>query len=128
MGFFEHELERAVMLALFIPLIISAGGNAGSQATTLLIRAMALGEVRLADWWRVMRRETMAGLTLGLILGILRGSPGTSKKDINRIPVSAAKLFESRTAGQVILSGLENDSPVRGNESVTFALLKRALF
>ncbi len=71
MGFFEHELERAVMLALFIPLIISAGGNAGSQATSLLIRAMALGEVRLADWWRVMRREIASGLCLGLILGVI---------------------------------------------------------
>ena len=71
MGFFEHQLERAVMLALFIPLIISAGGNAGSQATSLLIRAMALGEVRLADWWRVMRREIASGLCLGLILGLI---------------------------------------------------------
>ena len=71
MGFFEHELERAVMLALFIPLIISAGGNAGSQATSLLIRAMALGEVRLADWWRVMRREIASGICLGLILGLI---------------------------------------------------------
>jgi magnesium transporter len=71
MGFFEHELEKAVMLALFIPLIISAGGNAGSQATSLLIRAMALGEVRLADWWRVMRREIASGLCLGLLLGLI---------------------------------------------------------
>ena len=71
MGFFEHELEKAVMLALFIPLIISAGGNAGSQATSLLIRAMALGEVKLADWWRVMRRELASGALLGLILGLI---------------------------------------------------------
>lgn len=69
MGFFEHELEKAVILALFIPLIISSGGNAGSQASTLLIRAMALGEVTLRDWWRVMRREIASGLLLGLILG-----------------------------------------------------------
>ncbi len=71
MGFFEHELERAVVLALFIPLIISSGGNAGSQASTLLIRAMALGEVTLSDWWRVMRREIASGLLLGLILGTI---------------------------------------------------------
>jgi magnesium transporter len=71
MGFFEHELEKAVMLALFIPLIISSGGNAGSQASTLLIRAMALGEVTLKDWWRVLRREIASGLLLGLILGII---------------------------------------------------------
>jgi magnesium transporter len=69
MGFFEHELQKAVVLALFIPLIISSGGNAGSQASTLLIRAMALGEVALKDWWRVMRREIASGLLLGLILG-----------------------------------------------------------
>jgi len=69
MGVFEHEIERAVVLALFIPLIISSGGNSGSQASTLVIRALALGEVTLADWWRVMRRELAAGLALGSILG-----------------------------------------------------------
>ena len=69
MGVFEHEIERAVVLALFVPLIISSGGNSGSQASTLVIRALALGEVTLADWWRVMRREIAAGLTLGGILG-----------------------------------------------------------
>ena len=57
MGFFSAEIEHAVVLALFIPLIISSGGNSGSQATTLVIRAMALGEIRLRDWWRVIRRE-----------------------------------------------------------------------
>ncbi len=65
MGFFEKEIERAVVLALFIPLIISSGGNSGSQATTLVIRAMALGEVRLRDWYRVIRREFIAGAGLG---------------------------------------------------------------
>jgi magnesium transporter len=69
MGFFEAEIARAVVLALFVPLIISSGGNSGSQAATLVIRAMALGEVRLRDWWRVMRREVLSGLTLGAILG-----------------------------------------------------------
>jgi magnesium transporter len=68
MGFFERQIERAVVLALFVPLIISSGGNSGSQAATLIIRALALGEVRLGDWWRVMRRELVAGLLLGLIL------------------------------------------------------------
>jgi len=71
MGFFSAEIERAVVLALFIPLIISSGGNSGSQATTLVIRAMALGELRLRDWWRVIRREVAAGLALGTILGII---------------------------------------------------------
>ena len=68
MGFFEKEIARAVVLALFIPLIISSGGNSGSQATTLVIRAMALGEIRLRDWWRVIRREVASGLVLGAIL------------------------------------------------------------
>lgn len=71
MAQFEHEIARAVVLALFVPLIISSGGNTGSQATTLVIRAMALGEVRLRDWWRVLRREVAAGLGLGAILAAL---------------------------------------------------------
>jgi magnesium transporter len=69
MGAFEREIERAVVLALFVPLIISSGGNSGSQASTLVIRALALGEVQLRDWWRVVRREIGAGLALGAILG-----------------------------------------------------------
>jgi len=71
MGYFEAEIARAVVLALFVPLIISSGGNSGSQATTLVIRAMALGEVKIRDWWRVIRRECVAGLTLGSILGTI---------------------------------------------------------
>jgi magnesium transporter len=69
MGFFEAEISKAVVLALFIPLIISSGGNSGSQASTLVIRALALGELTLKDWWRVVRREVAAGLALGTILG-----------------------------------------------------------
>ena len=69
MGFFEAEIAKAVVLALFVPLIISSGGNSGSQAATLVIRALALGEVGVKDWWRVMRREILAGLALGAILG-----------------------------------------------------------
>jgi magnesium transporter len=69
MGAFEREISRAVVLALFVPLIISSGGNSGSQASTLVIRALALGEVSLRDWWRVMQREIFAGLSLGVILG-----------------------------------------------------------
>lgn len=71
MGYYEKQIERAVVLALFIPLIISSGGNSGSQATSLIIRAMALGEVRLKDWWRVFLREVSAGIFLGLILGLI---------------------------------------------------------
>jgi magnesium transporter len=69
MGVFEAEIARAVVLALFVPLIISSGGNSGSQAATLVIRALALGEVGLGDWWRIIRREVLAGLALGAILG-----------------------------------------------------------
>ncbi len=71
MGYFEDEIAKAVVLALFVPLVISSGGNAGSQAATLVIRALALGEFGLRDWWRIMRRELAAGLCLGLILGVV---------------------------------------------------------
>ena len=71
MGFFEDEIAKAVILALFVPLIISSGGNSGSQAATLVIRAIALGEVTLKDWWYIMKRELLSGLTLGLILGTI---------------------------------------------------------
>ena len=71
MAHFEAEITRAVVLAVFIPLIISSGGNSGSQATTLVIRAMALGEVRLRDWWIVIRRELASGLGMGIVLGTI---------------------------------------------------------
>lgn len=71
MGFFEDEIAKAVVLALFVPLIISSGGNSGSQASTLIIQAMALGEITIADWWNVMRREILSGLMLGSVLGLI---------------------------------------------------------
>jgi magnesium transporter len=71
MGFFEAQIERAVVLALFVPLVISSGGNSGSQAATLVIRALAIGEVGLRDWWQVMQRELISGLGLGSILGAI---------------------------------------------------------
>jgi magnesium transporter len=71
MGYFEQEIARAVVLSLFIPLIISSGGNSGSQATTLIIRSLALTEVRLRDWWRVARREVASGVALGTVLGLV---------------------------------------------------------
>jgi magnesium transporter len=71
MAHFEDQIAKAVVLALFVPLIISSGGNSGSQATTLVIRAMALGEVRLRDWWRVIHREIGTGLALGTFLGAI---------------------------------------------------------
>jgi magnesium transporter len=71
MAYFEDDIAAAVVLAVFLPLIISSGGNSGSQASTLVVRAMALGQVRLRDWWRVMRRELATGLALGAILGAI---------------------------------------------------------
>ena len=71
MGYFEVEIAKVVMLALFVPLIISSGGNSGSQAATLIIRAMAVKELSVRDWWYVMRREFFSGLTLGIILGAI---------------------------------------------------------
>ena len=69
MAHFEADIAKAVVLAMFVPLIISSGGNSGSQASTLIIQAMALGEITIGDWWRVMRRELISGLLLGLVLG-----------------------------------------------------------
>lgn len=71
MGHFEHEIAKAVMLALFVPLIISSGGNSGSQAATLIIRALAVKELTVKRWWYVMRREILAGLALGVVLGAI---------------------------------------------------------
>jgi magnesium transporter len=71
MKFFEAEIAKAVVLVLFVPLIISSGGNSGSQASTLIIQAMAVGEITLKDWWKVMRREIISGLLLGAVLGLI---------------------------------------------------------
>ncbi|WP_075882493.1 magnesium transporter [Candidatus Protochlamydia sp. W-9] len=71
LGYFEKEIAQAVVLALFLPLVISSGGNAGSQAATLIIRAMALEEVKLKDWWKIVKRECASGVVLGLILGLI---------------------------------------------------------
>lgn len=71
MAHFEEEIASAVVLALFIPLVISSGGNSGSQAATLIIRAMALKEITIRHWWYVMRREVLSGLLLGVILGAI---------------------------------------------------------
>jgi magnesium transporter len=88
LGFFETQLHAITMLALFLPLITSGGGNSGSQASTLIIRAMALGQIRVADWWLVLRRELLMGLALGLLLGgitavriVLWGAAGAYKHD-----------------------------------------------
>ena len=71
MGYYNSEIEKAVVLTLFLPLIISSGGNSGSQAATLIVRALAVGEVHLRDWWWVVRREVFSGVMLGLLLGTI---------------------------------------------------------
>ena len=71
MGRYQDELKSALVLSMFIPLIISSGGNSGSQASTLVIRAMALGQVRLRDWWRIVQREVASGLVLGVFLALI---------------------------------------------------------
>jgi magnesium transporter len=71
MGYFEKEMQRAFVLTLFIPLILSSGGNSGSQASTLIIQAMSVGEITVANWWKILRREILSGLFLGLVLGLI---------------------------------------------------------
>lgn len=71
MGVFERQIERAVVLALFVPLIISSGGNSGSQGTSIIIRSLALQELKLRDWWYVAKRELLTGLSLGMLLGMI---------------------------------------------------------
>lgn len=71
MGYFEDEIQKAVVLALFVPMIISSGGNTGSQASSLICRALAVGDVTVNEWWRIVRRETSVGLTLGIVLGVV---------------------------------------------------------
>ena len=71
MGYFEGELAKVLILATFIPLILSSGGNTGSQASTLIIQAMSVGEITIEDWWRILRREILSGLLLGIVLGII---------------------------------------------------------
>jgi len=71
MGYFEDEIAKAVVLALFVPLIISSGGNSGSQASTLIIQAMAVGDISISDWWRVLKREIISGILLGTALGLI---------------------------------------------------------
>jgi magnesium transporter len=98
LGFFQHELDKAIVLSLFLPLIISSGGNSGSQASTLVIRAMALGEVRIADWLRVFRREIQMGLVLGAILG--------SVAAVRVLVWGAAGAYEGSAGEHFMLIGL----------------------
>jgi len=71
MGYFEGEIKKVTLLALFVPLILSSGGNSGSQASTLIIQAMSIGEITISNWWKILRREITSGLLLGAVLGII---------------------------------------------------------
>jgi magnesium transporter len=99
MGYFENEIERAAVVALFVPLIISSGGNSGSQGTSLIIRALALKDVRLNDWWRVFGRELRTGLALGLFLGIIGFARIAAWQGMSQVPVVGA--FFRTGAGDV---------------------------
>ena len=99
---YNGEIEKAAILAMFLPLIISSGGNSGSQATTLVIRAMALGELRLRDWFSVVRKELLSGLSLGLVLGTI-GFSGSRCGD-TRISLTTASIIGSLR----LLSGLRS--------------------
>jgi magnesium transporter len=95
MGYFESEIERAAVVALFVPLIISSGGNSGSQGTSLIIRALALKEIRLRDWWRVFGRELRTGLALGIILGFIGFCRIGAWQALSHLP-HAGKVFQTR--------------------------------
>ncbi len=95
MGYFEHEIERAAVIALFVPLIISSGGNSGSQGTSLIIRSLALKEVKLADWWRVFGREIRTGLALGLFLGVIGFGRIAAWQGLSQMPV-VGRLFQTQ--------------------------------
>jgi magnesium transporter len=103
MGYFGDEISKVVVLAYFIPLIISSGGNSGSQASTLIIQAMALGEVTVTDWWRVMRREILSGLMLGICLGL-----------IGFLRIAAWSMFSSIYGPHWLLVGLTVGSSLIG--------------
>ena len=98
LGRFQSALDQALVLSLFIPLIISSGGNSGSQATSLIIRAMALGEVELGDWWRVARRELLSGLALGLVLAALGYARVMVWHRLGLSPAEAANEHPTRLA------------------------------
>ena len=99
MAHYQTDIDRATMLAQFVPLIISSGGNSGSQATSLIIRAMALGEVHLRDWWRIVLRELPAGLALGVILGLLAVGRILTWQELGLYDYGAHHLLSALTVG-----------------------------
>ena len=112
MGYFENEIEKAAVVALFVPLIISSGGNSGSQGTSLLIRSLALGEVKLKDWWRVFGRELRTGLALGIFLGVIGLVRIGAWQGLSHVPhvgtffrTQAGQLPEGAAEGSTLLTG-----------------------
>jgi magnesium transporter len=97
MGYFEGEIEKAAVVALFVPLIISSGGNSGSQGTSLIIRSLALAEVRLRDWWRVLGRELRTGLALGICLGIIGFARISAWQGLSHVP-HVGSFFQSHSS------------------------------
>ena len=121
MGYFESEIEKAAVVALFVPLIISSGGNSGSQGTSLMIRSLALGEVKLKEWWKVFGKEIRTGLTLGVVLGIIGLVRIAAWQGLSQTPVvgsffmtSSSSLPEGATANSTTL---DRDVPL--TEAVT---------
>lgn len=111
MGYFENEIERAAVVALFVPLIISSGGNSGSQGTSLIIRSLALREVQLRDWWRVAGREIRTGLTLGIFLGVIGFCRIAAWQGMSHVPhvgtffqTQRAELPADAPAGSVLIA------------------------
>ncbi|HVT88775.1 MAG TPA: magnesium transporter [Tepidisphaeraceae bacterium] len=120
MGYFEGEIEKAAVVALFVPLIISSGGNSGSQGTSLIIRSLALREVKLRDWWRVLGRELRTGLALGLFLGIIGFCRISVWQGMSHVPhvgaffsTQAGRLPENAIPGSTMLTqSVKLDAPV----------------
>ncbi len=122
MGYFEGEIEKAAVVALFVPLIISSGGNSGSQGTSLIIRSLALREVKLKDWWRVFGREIRTGLALGLFLGIIGFARIGIWQGLSHVPTVGG--FFQTSAGKLPEGAVENSTiitqPVVLDAPVTF--------
>jgi len=122
MGYFEGEIEKAAVVALFVPLIISSGGNSGSQGTSLIIRSLALQEVKLRDWWRVFGREIRTGLALGLFLGVIGFARIGIWQGLSKVP-TVGSFFQTQ-AGKLPEGAVENSTviaqPVVLDAPVTF--------
>ncbi len=122
MGYFEGEIEKAAVVALFVPLIISSGGNSGSQGTSLIIRSLALREIKLKDWWRVFGRELRTGLALGIFLGIIGFVRISVWQGMSHVPHVGS--FFATQAGQLPEGAVEGSTmlrePVKLDAPVTF--------